>query len=77
MEDGRIFSYLYMRGFITTSMVCELDVENKHNELHEASVSIYEISFVKNGPNRQSKHQNEEHLMNCNNKFEILLSLPS
>jgi hypothetical protein len=77
MEDGQLFSYLYMRGFITTSMICGLGVEADHNELHEASVSIYEIYFVRTGPNRQFTHQNEENLMNCNNKFEILLPLPS
>jgi hypothetical protein len=70
-------SYLYMRGFITNSMVCGLGVEDQHNDLHEASVSIYEISFVRIGPNKQSTCQSEEHLMNCNNKFEILLPLPS
>jgi len=76
IEDGQILSYQYMRGFITTSMVCGLGVEDQNNDLHEASVSVYEISFVRIGPNRQSTHQNEEHLINCN-KFEILLQLHS
>ena len=77
MEDGRILSYLYMRGLKSASMVCGLGVEDQHNVLHEASVSINEIYFLRIGPNRQSTHQNVEHLMNCNNKFEILLPLPS
>jgi len=34
MDYGRILSYLYMRGFIATYMVCGLGVEDHHNDLH-------------------------------------------
>jgi hypothetical protein len=46
-----------MRGFIITSMVRGLGVDDQHNDLHEASVSIYEISFVRIGQNRHSTQQ--------------------
>jgi hypothetical protein len=50
-------------------------VKDEQDVFHQVPILLHVISFCVVGPNRKYTDQNQEHLTNWDNKFEILLPL--